>query len=356
MTRDVLRVGMDMSILQHPQTGSARWATGLLDALRSDSSVDVVAWPGLRRLRRGALLRKVANLVGDEYWYRVDLPRRARAARIDVLLMPVNLTVPPGPTPQVVTILDVNFLTRPGTYDAAYTRYATRAFRRSAQVADGITTVSAFSRAEIARHLDVRPERIRVIHPGLTPPPARPPGQAKPLDGQYALYVGATEPHKNVGLLLEAWAASSPANLQLAVVGHPGRDHDRLAALAERMNGRVVIVGGVDAEELEAWYMGASVFLFPSTAEGFGYPPLEAMQRRVPVIAARAGALPEVLKDGAIFHDPHDADELRAHIERVMDSSGERKALIERGLGVAAEYTWHAAASAMVGALREVTR
>jgi glycosyltransferase involved in cell wall biosynthesis len=350
---DPLRVGVDMSILRHPPSGSARWATGLLEALARDAGLDLHPWAGLRRLRRGGPIRKLANLMRDEYWFRMALPRLARALPADVVLLPVNLSMPRGPIPQVVTILDVNFLSRPATYDSLYARYATWAFRRSVRDADRVTTLSAFSRAEISRHLSVDSDRIRVVYPGLSAAPPASSVGPPPLTGPYALYVGATEPHKNVALLISAWGESSPGDLALAVVGHPGRDHRRLQRLAARMGGRVRIVGSVDPQTLERWYRGASVFLFPSMTEGFGYPPLEAMQRGIPVVAARAGALPEVLKDAALFHEIDDPGAVRALIERVVGSPSLRAELVAKGERLAKTYSWDATAAAMGNVLRE---
>lgn len=349
---DLLRIGVDMSILRHPPSGSASWATGLLEALGRDAGLELHPWIGLRRLRRGGPIRKLANVMRDEYWFRVALPRLARQLPADVVLLPVNLSMARGPIPQVVTILDVNFLSRPATYDAAYARYAAWAFRRSVRDADRVTTLSAFSRAEISHHLGGDADRIRVVYPGLSVPPS--PGLGpRPLGDPYALYVGATEPHKNVALLMEAWREGSPGDLALAVVGHPGRDHRRLQGLAAPMGGRVRIVGSVDQQTLERWYRGASVFVFPSTTEGFGYPPLEAMQRGVPVVAARAGALPEVLKDAALFHETDDPDAVRELIERLVGSPDLRAEMVTKGMRVAATYTWDATGAAMADVLRE---
>jgi glycosyltransferase involved in cell wall biosynthesis len=350
-----LRVGVDLSILRHPHAGSARWALGLHRALRERDDLDLVAWLGPPRLRRGGLLRKVGNLLRERAWYDLLVPRLARRGGVDVLLMPVNLSARTRSVPQVVSILDVNFLTQAGTYDAGYAAYATRAFRRSAHQATLLTTISQFSRAEIAEHLEADAERIRVVYPGLHPAPDVAPAPA-PIPEPYALYVGASEPHKNLALLIEAWRGTSPGGLRLAMVGQPGRDHERLRRLVSELSGRAVLVGAVSSRELERWYAGARVFCFPSRTEGFGYPPLEAMQRRVPVVAAAAGALPEVLDDAARFHDPDDAAAVREHVASLAEPGREREEQIERGLGVAARYTWPEAGAAMAGLLGQAAR
>jgi len=290
--------------------------------------------------------------VRQRWWYEAGLRRLADQSDADVLLMPANMAARSGGRPQVVAILDVNFLTRPETYEPAHARYLTWAFRRAVRDADKLITISEFSRSEICHHLGAHPDDIMVVYPGLDPPPdvAQ---SAAPLDRPYALWVGATEVSKNVGLLLDAWSAGAPSGLTLALVGPPGRDHATLVRRAAHSGIDVVFRGQVDESELELWYRHATVFLFPSRTEGFGFPPLEAMLRGVPVIAANAGSLPEVLGDAALFHDPNDADTVRVHIASLMQDAHLRREMIARGRQRAARYQWASAAAGVAAILRD---
>jgi alpha-1,3-rhamnosyl/mannosyltransferase len=268
-----------------------------------------------------------------------------------VLLMPANLTARRGRVPQVVVIYDVNFLTAPGTYEPAHTRYLTWSYRRAVRDAEVILSISEFSKSEICLHLGADPKDIVVVYPGLGTPLDTPPSPA-PLDEPYALWVGATEVSKNVGLLFDAWSTGAPAGLRLVIVGRPGRDHASLSERAATLGDQVSIRGAVDESELERWYRGASVFLFPSRTEGFGFPPLEAMLRGVPVVAANAGSLPEVLGDAALLHDPDDPASLRAHVERLMADDAFRSRQIALGHEQAARYRWDRAGAETAAVLR----
>jgi glycosyltransferase involved in cell wall biosynthesis len=258
--------------------------------------------------------------------------------------MPAGYAAGRGQIPQLVAILDVNFLTQPGTYDPWFTRFAAWAMSRAVRDADCLVTISAFSRLEIARHLNAVPEHITVIYPGLEPLPEG--DFPRPIEGPYALYVGATQSHKNIGLLLDAWPRVRD-ELKLVIVGQPGRDHPRLSERAAGMAGRVVLTGRVSQEDLEAWYRHATIFLFPSLTEGFGYPPLEAMQRGIPVVASNAGSLPEVLGAAAGYHDPRDPAALVSAIDAVLDNESLRLDRIRRGREQAAKYTWPNVAAEM---------
>jgi glycosyltransferase involved in cell wall biosynthesis len=247
----------------------------------------------------------------------------------------------------VVTLTDVNFLAAPGTYEPAMVRYLTRVFHHAVINADALTTISEHSRVDLVNHFDIAPDRISVVYPGVTPPPSLAPSNRPNSGRPYALYVGATEFHKNIDTLLKAWRADAPAGLDLVLVGQPGRAHKSIEERAQGAAGRVALIGAVDQTDLEGWYAHAEVFLFPSLAEGFGYPPLEAMLRGVPVIASRAGSLPEVLEDAALFHEPRNAEEVRQMVIDVVADPKLSKRLIDLGRARAAYFTWDRAAEGM---------
>jgi glycosyltransferase involved in cell wall biosynthesis len=332
-----VKVVVDTAVLRRPHTGTARWANGLLDALGKIPAIELERAYGPRRIGNGVPFRPI-NVTLQQWWYGFGIRRFAAKWGADALLMPAGHAARRGGIPQLVAILDVNFLTAPGTYGPAFTRYATWAMKRSARAADRLVTISDFSRAEISRHLDVDPDRIAVVYPGLNPP--RQTNSPTPIDEPYALFVGATEPSKNLGLLLDAWSDTSPAGLQLVSVGQPGQYHSTLQQRAAGMGGRVLVRGRADQDELEAWYRGASVFMFPSRTEGFGFPPLEAMQRSVPVISSNCGSLPEVLGDAALYHDPDDVAAVRELVDRLVSDAELRQRQIDLGLAQAARYQW----------------
>ncbi len=348
-----LRIAVDLSILRHGVSGSSTYATGLYAALRDIPSLELRAWRGPMRRRWRSPIRKPFNAAQERYYYEIGLPAAARRWRADVLLMPVNLTARRTAIPQLVSILDVNFLLQPDAYDPWFRRYATGMFARAGRDAEIVTTISEYSRKQISAHLGINTEKIRVVYPGLDSP--SPNLLSAPLSDPYALYFGATEPHKNIDLLLRSWEGRTDG-LRLAIVGTPGRAHDSLREAARPFGDRVVITGAVDTSTRERWYSGATLFLFPSLTEGFGYPPLEAMQRGVPVIASHAGSLPEVLGDAALFHDPNDVAGLRHAVDRLIEDAALRRDLAEKGRTQAARYTWDRAADAMAKLLSQIAR
>lgn len=167
------------------------------------------------------------------------------------------------------------------------------------------------------------------------------------LEDPYFLYFGAARPNRNIDTLVKAFARL-PARVHGAaphlvlVVRNDGYRRDVLASIAaiKGAGERVRLLGSLEAPELRALLAGATALAFPCRHEGFAFPPLEAMALGVPVVAARSGALPEVLGNAAVFFEPEDPDDLAGHLEQLMSDAELRRVLSERGLERAGDFDW----------------
>src|SRR5688572_17252708 len=351
-----MRLVIDMTVAsQAPHAGTARYAREVLAAMSTAPPagarlIPVDGWPRWRPSDRLRPLSRVANLGVDVGWLTTGALAAAARHRADAWFGPANVLPPTLPRPMVVTIHDLNFLTVPGNYDRGYSRYAARAFRLSARRATRVVTGSEAARNEVVARFDLEPDRVRVVYPGADHLAATEPTRENlGLPKRYALFVGQTEPHKNVGLLLEAWRAGVPDDLDLVICGPAGRDEERLRDLAgaPELRRRVHFTGRLEDAALARAYQDARLFVFPSLAEGFGFPPLEAMARGIPTAVSNAAALPEVTAGGAELFDPHNPDALAVLVTRLADDSSLRSRLRARGRKVAARYTWAATAAAL---------
>lgn len=351
-----MRLVIDMTVArQAPHAGTARYARQVLGAMggappTGAQLIPVGGWPRWGSSERLRPLRRVANLGVDLGWLSAGALAMAARHRADAWFGPANLLPPTLPRPTVVTIHDLNFLTVPGSYDRGYTRYATRAFRLSARRATRVVTGSHVTRDDLLARFEVDPGRVRVVYPGADHlASTEPAGGDLGLPERFALFVGQTEPHKNLAVLLDAWRAGVPEDLHLVICGPAGRDDERLRRLAgaPALRTRVHFTGRLDDAALARAYQDARLFVFPSLAEGFGLPPLEAMARGIPTAVSTAGALPEVTAGGAELFDPRDADALAALVTRLASDSSLRSRLRARGRAVAARYTWAATAAAL---------
>lgn len=156
-----------------------------------------------------------------------------------------------------------------------------------------------------------------------------------PVRGRYILYVGNAKWHKNLPLLLRAYADVAqdiPHKLVIAGSGEALRGGDeRVTALAEQQGDRVQVIGRLDFDVLRSLVAGADLLVMPSLFEGAGLPPVEAMASHTAVLASDIAPLRETCGDGAAYFDPRDHRALAALLRNYCDDDEERNRLASRG-------------------------
>lgn len=218
-----------------------------------------------------------------------------------------------------------------------------------------ILTVSEYSKDQLVRCGVAPAEKITVIHNGCDHVLARSPADdfvaASGLEnGRYVLALASTLAHKNIRVLLEAFADERLADMTLVLFGSASKE-DFETKLGTPIPPNVRFVGRVDDSQLAALMIHACAFACPSTTEGFGLPPLEAMILGCPAIVAPCGALPEVCGDAALMADPHDAKRWVEQIRRLADDSDLSARLRDAGRRQAAKFTWESAARKLASVL-----
>lgn len=284
------------------------------------------------------------------------LPVAVRHARVD-LLHNAFTTAPALPgVPQVTTILDVIYKRFPDTHAGLF-RYGMAmlvplAARRSVRV----LTLSESAKSDIVRFLGIPSERVDVTPLG----PGLPSGVAPvPIvelrrrfdldDSPLLLTVSAKRPHKNLERLLEAFVRL-PEEPVLLVPGYATPYEDVLRAQGEALGaaGRIRFTGWVDEPTLEGLYRAADCFVFPSLAEGFGLPVLEALLRGVPVACSRIDVLEEIAGDAAVYFEPTDVNAIGRSIETILRDAGLRERLAQEGPQQASQFSWERTAAATI--------
>jgi glycosyltransferase involved in cell wall biosynthesis len=223
--------------------------------------------------------------------------------------------------------------------------------RAAAIVADSEST-----KRDLVTFIDLPPERITVIAPGLnqpfSPDAARGAETRRRLglgDGPLVLHIGRTF-YKNIPGVLRVVAALRTQGIPAKLVrtGRPLAGGER--ALAEQLGivDEVVELRGVPDEELPALYNAVDLLLFPSLYEGFGWPPLEAMASGTPVVCSRAGSLDDVVGDAALTADPENIEALTWHAAAVLSDAQLRRALVDRGLAHSRRFSWERTAAQLV--------
>jgi glycosyltransferase involved in cell wall biosynthesis len=277
------------------------------------------------------------------------LPRAVRRSDVK-LLHNLFTTAPALPfVPQVTTILDVIYRRFPETHAGLLTLGMRALVPLAARRSKRILTLSEASKHDIVRFLGVPADRVDVTYlgPGLDstvlPKPEAEIRRSFELGrAPVVLTVSAKRPHKNLERLIDAFGrVEHDPKPVLVVPGYPTPFEGKLRELAEqRAPGRVRFVGWVDDATLEGLYRMATVFVFPSLAEGFGLPVLEALVRGVPVACSNVSSLPEIAGEAALYFDPTDTNALTRAVERLLVDQELRRRLMEAGPERARRFTW----------------
>lgn len=351
------RVAVDLTSQLSPLTGVGVMARELVARLarRDDLALTAfaVTWRGRGRLHDAVpagvdvVDRPMAARPLHEAWRRADHPLIDHwVGRHDVVWGP-NFVVPPTRAAEVMTVHDLTPVRYPelaNHFTLAFPGMIRRALGRGAWV----HTPSEFVRAEVVDVFGADPDRVVAIHHGAGTDRVEPgnPGRGRALAGsnRFVLAVGTVEPRKDLPTLVRAFdiVARDDPDLRLVLAGADGWGAEALTAAvgAARHRTRIARLGRVDDRARVDLLAAAAVYAFPSLYEGFGLPPVEAMGAGVPVVASRAGALPEVCRDGADLVEPGDPDGLAAALARILGDDAHRATLVERGRRVAAGYDW----------------
>ncbi len=309
-----------------------------------------VALPRLRHIEARTLGRRRWPL---HLWEQTLLPWASR----DGLLVNLAGAAPWAARRQAVLIHDAAVFDHPEAYTRSFVVWYRRLFAHLARHAERLLTVSAFSRQRLALHLGLPRQRLAVVHngadhlEGVEPEPGLVEGLG--LTGcRFLLAVASDNPTKNLAALVAAYASLPPApDLRLVLVG--GRNQRVFAAGGMTADPPGVMrTGPLGDAALVALYRSAVALVFPSTYEGFGLPPLEAMGCGCPVLAAHAAALPEVCGAAALYADPSSISGLAQAMQRLLDDGALRERLRAAGHAQARRYRWAEASAALLRALR----
>ncbi|MEN8182837.1 MAG: glycosyltransferase family 4 protein [Myxococcota bacterium] len=222
---------------------------------------------------------------------------------------------------------------------------------------DRVITSSEASAAHISRDFGVDPGRIRMLGNGLDTARFHPDPEQPREPGELLCVGRASDPNKGISVLVEA-LARLPREVHLTLVDRDSAEHEtRRQARALGCADRLRITGPLSQEGLVAAYRRASLAVVPSVFEGFGLPAAEAMACGTPVVATRAGALPEVIATGGggLLVDPANPDALAKGIATLLEQPATRAELSARAPGrIARAYSWERIAERTVEVYREV--
>jgi glycosyltransferase involved in cell wall biosynthesis len=365
-----MRIGLDLTGLWRRKTGIFRYADSISRALLArDDGIDYTLFyrhgeppPAFTVQRRARLIPTPwrQERLAMQLWF----PLARRRLGLDAVHYPAF----PPPLIQgrgmVASIHDLTALRYPGTMTLAGRRYWGPTLRHAARVATPVLVPSLSTYRDVIRLAGAAPARVAVTPYAADPSfGRRPPEQALQavrqrweLPERFILAVGTLEPRKNLGTLfaaLERLRRTQSTPPILVVAGREGWGDVTTTRRLRSLGSAIRFTGHVSEADLIALYHLATVFVYPSRYEGFGFPILEAYWANCPVVSTTSSSIPEVAGDAAVLVDPHDEQAMAAAIHELWTDHALAARLRAAGAERARQFSWDRCAALTVEAYRQ---
>lgn len=245
--------------------------------------------------------------------------------------------------PRVITVFDMISELEQEAKQAAATELRTSVKFAAVSRADHVICISEHTRQDLLRLFNIPKEKTSVIYLGCDSPQSTQAVASQKYARPYLLYVGLRDGYKNFSRLLKAIAASSKIRQDFDLIAFGGNTFsEQEHALIQQLGfapSQIRQLAGSD-RELSRLYSEAAAFVYPSTYEGFGLPPLEAMAHNCPVVSSDRSSMPEVIGSAAEFFDPESIDAMIFALEQVLFSTERANELRQKGQTRLKDFTW----------------
>ncbi|NQT49607.1 glycosyltransferase family 4 protein [Candidatus Kuenenbacteria bacterium] len=226
---------------------------------------------------------------------------------------------------------------------------------RSIKKAHTIVAISQNTKQDLIKLFKVSEEKIRIIYPGVVVKDTYLPEEIDKvkkkfnIKNNYVLFIGTIEPRKNILNLIKAFSnyifENEESDVSLVLAGIKGWKFQPIFQVLNNINKRLMnspikYVGKVSNRERNILLRNCQAFVFPSYYEGFGFPIIEAMALRAPVITSNNSSLKEIAGDGAYLIEVDDPNDIRRAIAKVLEDKNLRQQLILKGKAQADKFTW----------------
>ncbi|MEW6278614.1 MAG: glycosyltransferase family 1 protein [Candidatus Eremiobacterota bacterium] len=353
-----LTIAVDGTHLPRDQRGAGRILRNVLKALRARTSV--------LAHRVVLMTRERHQLAGiqDELGWDFECSWAGSGLRSDVAFFPFGRMDWDPRCPRVLLVHDTSCLADEPGREADRERLA-----RAVKAAHHVVTVSEFARRELVSGLNLPIGKVDVVHPAADPgfsPAGHDPRERVALLEDvtggipYLLYVGSTEPRKDLAGLLDAftWLSGQIPHRLVLVCRKPRlsltqRLIGRVCPITERvraLGNRVVFLGEIEQERLIGLYRHADLFVCPSLYESFAMPLLEALACASPVAAARSSSLPEIGGQAAVWFTPGEPVQMAQSILEALAGAEE---LRQAGPPQAVRFSWERSAQRLLTILEQ---
>ena len=356
-----MKIGIDIRPLRDVMTGIGRYVSKMTEALVNSgdgneytlffSDIANKSIQGLPENNKYVLSRHrwPAKIVNG-LWAYTNYPKAEWfTGSLDVFHSP-SLQVPPTQkAARVFTIFDLIAVAYPDMAIPSSVRHFRPRIRHYISRADVIVAISKATAGDIVNILDIQPEKIRVVYPGTTPLIKATPEQIEgvrakfSLQKDFILFVSRLDPRKNLSRLLKAFEFSGLfKDFELVIAGPKGWHMEEIFQTwrESKCRDKIKWLYFVGDDDLTALYSGAALFVYPSLAEGFGLPILEAMSVGCPVLTSNVSSMPEAAGDAAVYVDPYDVAAISDGLLQLAGNSYLREQMASLGYERIKQFTW----------------
>ena len=360
-----MRIAIDGKRYYLNSSGLGRYSRSLIDQLISigdEENLEIILYRPKGKVKfepksKSHLTEITADYffpghIGNAIWRFTKLPSLINNSGYDLFHGPSHVLPGKLKCPSVVTMLDLIFIRYPNYFKAWDRNYYRISFKKSAQLADHIISISEATKADLINFFGIKEDKISVIYPGFDAVFSK--LQQQKLDGikikfklprDYILYVGNIEPRKNILKLAQAFNSLQESSyidkdVHLLIVGQMGWYYKEIIDGIDSLSSRdkIKLVGPVYGEDLAGFYQLASIMAYPSMFEGFGYPVLEAMRLGTPVLTSNISSMPEAGGNAAHYVNPESLDEIKDGLCKLLNDKTYREKLAVKGTRHAAGF------------------
>lgn len=350
-----MRIGIDVNDLHRPTTGIGRYILALVDSLGKDKPKEELFLfykddVGPIQESNVKMFQQVSR--SETFWGQYWLPRMARKTRADILHCPSVRAPLFCSTPVVITVHDVIFKKYPQYFRRFDRNYMNILYSMVLRKCGHIIAVSQCTKNDIIKYYKIPPKKITVVHNGIESkfhPVNRETAVSALKEAgfsvpeRFILFVGTIEPRKNVLSLIKAFEKARKTGIEheLVIIGKKGWIYEDVFNYLDTSSyvKYIHFFGHIEDSLLPSVYSLASIFVYPSLYEGFGYPVIESMACGTPVIVNDTPALVEIADNAAIVVNANSDSLLADAMVQLLGNSAKMEQLKDLGLKRAAELS-----------------
>ena len=337
-----MKIAIDIRSTLKNRTGIGKYTLGMINAIAGLDKKNTYYLYSQKKILD--FKRRLPMLPGRNFSHCVDYFKKGPEAvlpDVDVFWTSAYDLQRPKNARFIVTVHDVIIKAYPHGHSKRTIEEIDEKLKRVLSEADAIAADSCNTKSDLMRFYGTPDSKIHVIYPGvnITNHESRITNHEN-----YILFVGTLEPRKNVDGLIRAFdllKKESGIRHRLYIVGMKGWMYEDIFRAYEKSEFKkdIIFKGYVEEKELERLYQRASVFVYPSFYEGFGFPIVEAFCAGTPVVTSKTSSCGEIAGDSALLVDPKDHREIASSVKRLINDQDLRQELINKGIERAKEFT-----------------